>query len=146
LLPSHVSPEHTLLNLQAADVLREAHYQVNQFPPDIHLPDGGLFKPDLLAIDANGQILYIEVEAEANKNREQRLAKWRNAIQASGGQLYVFCDNRSCMRSIRSEINFTLGRQAAQYYLTNLSDLQSGERAADGSGIWLEVRPNHAES
>jgi hypothetical protein len=145
LLARHVSPEHTLLNLQAADVLREAEYQVNSFPPDIHLHDGRLFKPDLLAIDPNGKTLYVEVEVEANKNLEQRQAKWRNGLQASGGQLYVFCDNRSCMRSIRSEINFSLGQQAGQCYLTNLTDLQAGKRAADG-GIWLDVRLNRSFS
>ena len=143
LLARHVSPEHTLLNLQAADALREAGYQINAFPSDIHLPDGGLFKPDLLAVDQNGQIFYIEVETEANKNREQRQAKWRNALQAGGSQLYVFCDNRACMRSIRSEINFSLGRQAGQYFLTNLVDLQAGKRASDG-GIWLDARRNQA--
>ena len=145
LLGRHVSPEHTLLNLQAADMLREAEYQVNAFPPDIHLPDGSLFKPDLVAIDPNGKTLYVEVEAGANKNHEQRQAKWRNALQASGGEIYVFCDNRSCMRSIRSEINFSLGRQAVQCCLTNLADLQVGKRAADG-GIWLDVRLNRSFS
>ncbi len=145
LLARHVSPEHTLLNLQAADLLREAEYQVNSFPPDIHLPDGSLFKPDLMAVDANGQTYFIEVEVEANKNHEQRQAKWRNALQASGGQVYVFCDNRSCMRSIRSEINFSLGRQAGQCCVTNLADLQAGKRAADG-GIWLDVRQNRSFS
>jgi hypothetical protein len=141
LLSRHVSPEHTLLNLQAADVLREAEYQVNSYPPDIHLPDGSLFKPDLVAIDPNGKTLYIEVEVEANKNHEQRQVKWRNAFQASGGEVYVFCDNRSCMRSIRSEINFSHGRQSGQCCLTNLVDLQTGKRAADG-GIWLDFRQN----
>jgi len=145
LLGRHISPEHTLLNLQAVDVLREAEYQVNSFPPDIHLPDGSLFKPDLVAIDPNGKTLYIEVEVEANKNHEQRQAKWRNAFQASGGEIYVFCDNRSCMRAIRSEINFSLGRQAGQCSLTNLVDLQAGKRAADG-GIWLDVRLNRSFS
>jgi hypothetical protein len=145
LLGRHVSPEHTLLNLQVADVLHEAEYQVNSFPPDIHLPDGSLFKPDLVAIDPNGKTLYVEVEVEANKNHEQRQAKWRNALQASGGEIYVFCDNRSCMRSIRSEINFSLGRQAGQCSLTNLVDLQAGKRAADG-GIWLDVRLNRSFS
>jgi hypothetical protein len=145
LLSRHVSPEHTLLNLHAADVLREAEYQVNAFPPDIHLPDGGLFKPDLVAIDPNGKTLYVEVEVEANKNREQRQAKWRNAFQASGGEVYVFCDNRSCMRSIRSEINFSLGRKSGQCCLTNLVDLQAGKRSADG-GIWLDVRLNRTFS
>jgi hypothetical protein len=145
LLTWHVSPEHTLLNLQAADMLREAEYQVNAFPPDIHLPDGSLFKPDLVAIDSNGKTLYVEVEVDANKNHEQRQAKWRNALQASGGEIYVFCDNRSCMRSNRSEINFSLGRQAGQCYLTNLADLQAGKRATDG-GIWLDVRLNRSFS
>ena len=139
LLARHVTPEHTLLNLQAADFLRDAEYQVNPFPPDIHLPDGSLFRPDLIAIDPDRKTLYVEVEVEANKNHEQRQAKWHNSLQASGGQIYVFCDNRSCMRSIRSEINFCLGRQAGQCYLTNLADLQAGKRAADG-GIWLDVR------
>ncbi len=139
LLVRHVSPEHTLLNLQAADVLHEAGYQVNPVPPDIHLADGSLFRPDLLVIDSNGKTLYIEVEVETHKNHEQRQAKWRNALQASGGQIYVFCDNRSGMRSIRSEINFSLGPQAGQCCLTNLADLQAGKRAADG-GIWLDVR------
>ncbi len=145
LLGRHISPEHTLLNLQAVDTLRGAAYQVNSFPPDIHLPDGSLFKPDLVAIDPSGKTLYIEVEVEANKNPEQRHAKWRNAFQASGGEIYVFCDNRSCMRTIRSEINFSLGRQAGQCSLTNLADLQAGKRAADG-GVWLDIRQNRSFS
>ena len=145
LLARHVSPGHTLLNLQAADLLREAEYQVNSFPPDIHLPDGSLFKPDLVAVDVNGKTYFIEVEVEANKNQVQRQAKWHNALQASGGQIYVFCDNRSCMRSIRSEINFSLGRQAGQCCLTNLADLQAGKRASDG-GIWLDARQSRSFS
>jgi hypothetical protein len=139
LLPRHVSPEHTLLNLQAADFLREAGCRVEMFPGDIHLAGGGLYRPDLLAATPEGEVLYIEVEAEANKNREQRQAKWRNCLQAGGGQIYVFCDNRSCMRAVRSEINYCLGREAARCHLTNLADLQAGLRAADG-GIWLDVR------
>jgi len=47
------------------------------------------------------------------------------------------------MRSIRSEINFNLSRQAGQYGLTNLADLQAGKRAADGE-IWLDVRKNRS--
>ena len=145
LLVRHVSPEHTLLNLQVADVLRDAGCQVDLTPPDIHLPGGGLFKPDLLVSDPEGKTLYIEVEAEANKNREQRLAKWRNALQANGGCLYIFCDNRPCMKSVRSEINFALGRNVEQCFMTNLAELQTGKRAVDG-GIWLDVRQNKAET
>jgi hypothetical protein len=92
-----------------------------------------------------GKTEYNEVEVENNNKHEQRQAKWHNAFQASGGEIYVFCDNRSCMRSIRSEINFSLGRQTGQCSLTKLADHQAGKRATDG-GIWLDVRQNRSFS
>jgi hypothetical protein len=139
LLERHVSPEHTLLNLQAADVLREAGYQVNLTPPDLNLPDGGLFKPDLALIDEQGSLLFVEVERDTDKNIEQRQAKWRNFHQASGGKMYVVCDNRSCMRNIRSEINYCLGNKPLVVSLTNLADIQAGNRG-EGDSVWLEIR------
>ena len=139
LLERHVSPEHTLLNLQAADVLREAGYQVNLTPPDVNLPDGGLFKPDLVLIDEQGTLLFVEVERDTDKNVEQRQSKWRNFYQASGGKMYVVCDNRSCMRNIRSEINYCLGNRLLTVLLTNLADLQTGKRG-EGDSVWLEER------
>ncbi len=140
LLERHVSSEHTLLNLQAADVLREAGYQVNLTPPDVNLPDGGLFKPDLVLIDEQGSLLFVEVERDTDKNIEQRQAKWRNFHQASGGKMFVVCDNRSCMRNIRSEINYCLGNMAVVVVsLTNLADLQAGKRG-EGDNIWLEIK------
>jgi len=139
LLERHVSPEHTLLNLQATDVLREAGYQVNLTPPEITLPDGGLFRPDLVVVDDQGATHFVEVERDANKNLEQRQAKWRNFYQASGGRMFVVCDNRSCMRNIRSEINYCLGNRFLVVSLTNLVDLQTGKRG-EGDSVWLEVR------
>ena len=139
LLERHVSPEHTLLNLQAADVLREAGYQVNLTPPDVNLPDGGLFKPDLVLIDEQGSLLFVEVERDTDKNIEQRQAKWRNFHQASGGNMFVVCDNRSCMRNIRSEINYCLGNRSLAISMTNLADLQAGKRG-EGDSVWLEAR------
>ena len=139
LLERHVSPEHTLLNLQAADVLREAGYQVDLTPPEITLPDGGLFRPDLAIVDDQGATHFVEVERDVDKNLEQRQAKWRNFYQASGSRMYVVCDNRSCMRNIRSEINYCLGNKSLAVSLTNLADLQAGKRG-EGDTIWLETR------
>jgi hypothetical protein len=139
LLERHVSPEHTLLNLQAADVLREAGYQVNLTPPEITLPDGGLFRPDLVIIDEQRVTHFVEVERDVDKNLEQRQAKWRNFFQASGGMMFVVCDNRSCMRNIRSEINYCLGNKRLVVSLTNLADLQTGKRG-EGDSVWLDAR------
>jgi hypothetical protein len=60
-------------------------------------------------------------------------------IQASGGRMYVVCDNRTCMRSIRSEINYVIGNLKAVISLTNLADLKAGIRG-EGDSVWLEVR------
>ena len=120
-------------------MLREAGYQVNLTPPEITLPDGGLFRPDLVIIDEQGATHFVEVERDANKNLEQRQAKWRNFYQASGGKMFVVCDNRSCMRNIRSEINYFLGNKPLVISLTNLADLQTGKRG-EGNNIWLEQR------
>ncbi len=79
------------------------------------------------------------MERDVDKNLEQRRAKWCNFYQASGGRMFVVCDNRSCMRNIRSEINYCLGKMSLIVSLTNLADLQTGKRG-EGDCAWLEVR------
>jgi hypothetical protein len=97
-----------LLNLQAADMLRDVGYQVNLTPPDVNLPGGGLFKPDLVLIDEQGTLLFVEVERDTDKNIEQCQAKWRNFYQASGGRLFVVCDNRSCKGNLSAFLPHTI--------------------------------------
>jgi hypothetical protein len=70
---------------------------------------------------------------------KQRQSKWRNFSHASGGRMFVVCDNRSCMRNIRSEINYSLGNKPLVVSLTNLADLQAGNRG-EGDSVWLEAR------
>jgi hypothetical protein len=50
----------------------------------------------------------------------------------------MVCDNRSCMRNIRSEINYCLGNKSLIDYLTNLADLQTVKRG-EGDSVWLET-------
>jgi len=64
---------------------------------------------------------------------------WCNFYQASGGRMFVVCDNRSCMRNIRREINYCLGNKPLVVSLTNLTDLQGGKRGERDS-VWLEMR------
>lgn len=78
-----------------------------------------------------------------DKNIERRRAKWRNFYQASGGHLYVVCENRSSMRNIRSEINYCLGNLPVEVSLTNLAELQAGKRG-DGDSIWLEIKQKNS--
>ena len=71
------------------------------------------------------------MERDTDKNLEQR--------QASGGKMFVVCDNRSCMRNVRSETNYCPGNMAVVVSLTNLANLQAGKRG-EGDSVWLEAR------
>lgn len=141
LLRRHKSPEHTLLNIQAADVLEEiGGYRIAEQAPDIQLPDGSLFIPDLVATDPRtGEMLFVEVERDAGKDRGARLRKWKNVLNATNGNIYVICDNVGCERAIQTEINQALGDARFISHLTNINSLRKGKRAQDG-GMWLSVR------
>ena len=82
---------------------------------------------------------FHQLRRDMDKNIEQRQAKWRNFYQASGGRMVMVCDNRSCIRNIRSEINFCLEDQSLIVSLTNLATLQAGKRG-EGESVWLEER------
>jgi hypothetical protein len=141
LIRRHKSPEHTLLNIQAAEVLADiGKYRIAEEAPDIHLPDGSLFIPDLVAADPRtGEMIFVEVERGANKDRGARVRKWKNVLNATNGNIYVICDNVGCERAIQTEINQALGDARFNSHLTNINSLRMGKRGQDG-GMWLSVR------
>lgn len=140
LIRRHKSPEHTLLNIQAAEALVEfGGYRIAEQAPDIQLLDGSLFIPDLVAVDPRtGEIIFVEVEREAGKDRGARVRKWKNVLNATNGNIYVICDNIGCERAIQTEINQALGDARFNSHLTNINSLRKGKRAQNG-GMWLSV-------
>ena len=141
LIPKHKSPEHTVLNIQAAEALIEfGDYEVIEQAPDIQLPDGSVFIPDLVACHRRtGETIFVEVERDTGKNRGTRIVKWKNVLNATNGNIFVICDNISCERAIQTEINQALGGFRFNSRLTNINSLRKGKRAQDG-GIWLSVK------
>jgi hypothetical protein len=138
LQPAHVSPEHTLLNIEVADFLQKEGYKILTEAPAIDLPTGGKFIPDLVA-EKGDDVFFIEVERGVSKDTRARQTKWLNFQAASGGRIYVFCDNLECMCGIRKELIDALGPHRAAFSLTNLAQLKNGDRGKDGS-IWLDRR------
>jgi hypothetical protein len=134
----HVSPEHTLLNMQVIDFLKGTDYQVIDIAPEIHLEEGRVFCPDLVLQGTDQRTIYVEVEREISKSSDRK-AKWENFCLAAGGHLYVFCDNRTAMHNIRGEIVFHLRSYEIWTSMTNLADLLNGMRGEAGS-IWIDNR------
>ncbi|MBI9050042.1 MAG: hypothetical protein JEZ00_11520 [Anaerolineaceae bacterium] len=141
LIRHHSSPEHTILNIQAVEFLIEAGYCVHTQVQKIQLSDGGTYIPDITVVDTNtGEILFIEVERDAYKDKFARKKKWMKQYEASNGKLYVFCDNLSCQRAIQGEINLALGEMKFDSFLTNLHSLRNGKRSIKNGSIWLSER------
>jgi hypothetical protein len=141
LIRFHSTPEHTILNIQAAEMLVEGGYQIQGQVQEIRLSNGGTFIPDIIAADRKtGEIIFVEVERDVHKDQSTRKQKWINLYEASNGNFYIFCDNLSCQRVIQGEINLALGGLTFNSYLTNLHGLRSGKRAEKDGSLWLSKK------
>jgi|GEM_PF-3545307 predicted RecB family endonuclease len=142
--PHHSTDEHTVLVIQAVNILEAAGYEiVSKGEINILLENNRLSSPDILA-RKDGREIFIEVERDVNKgNRAAREQKWQNAFDAGQGSIYLFCETPQLQKRLVQEINHALaseGRLArANTFMTNLEDLQAGQRHSDGS-IWLSQK------
>jgi hypothetical protein len=141
LLKQHKTPEHTFLNMRAMDILEElGDYSIELKSPEIKLPDGSLFIPDIVARkNETGQVIYVEVERGTGKDTDYRVQKWINFCVASGGQIYVVCDTKRAAKALTSEMNCALAGYTYNSYLTDLEELQAKKRGKDNS-IWVYQR------
>ena len=133
LLRHHSSPEHTILNIQAGEILVEEGYQIRGRAQSINLSHGETYIPDIVAVDSKtGEVIFIEVERDVNKDKISRKQKWMKFYEASNGNLYVFCDNLNCQRAIQGEINLALGGLAYNSYLNQLAWITKWETSRKG--------------
>jgi len=130
LIRHHSSPEHTILNIQAGEILINEGYQIRSRAQSINLSNGETYIPDIVAVDPKtGEVIFVEVERNVNKDQVSRKQKWMKFYEASNGNLYVFCDNLNCQRAIQGEINLALSGLAYNSFLTNLHGVRSGKRS-----------------
>jgi hypothetical protein len=141
LIRHHSSPEHTILNIQAGEILVDEGYKIRGRAQAINLSNGETYIPDIIAVDPKtGEVIFVEVERDVSKDQLSRKTKWMKFYEASNGNLYVFCDNLNCQRTIQGEINLALGGLAYNSYLTNLHGVRSGKRSERDTSIWLSQR------
>jgi len=141
LLRRHKSPEHTYLNLVVKGILEDGGYLVLLDAPEILLPGGEKFEPDITAQEiASGKIIFIEVERDTNKDETYRIQKWRNLCAASNGQIYIFCDTNKFMKgSLISQVNEALSGLKYSSHFSSVEGINNHERGVNGS-IWLKER------
>jgi len=141
LIRHHSSPEHTILNIQAGEILVDEGYRIQGRAQAINLSNGDTYIPDIVAVDPKtGEVIFVEVERDVSKDQISRKTKWMKFYEASNGNLYVFCDNLNCQRTIQGEINLALSGLKYNSFLTNLHGLRNGKRATKDGSIWVSQR------
>jgi len=141
LIRHHSSPEHTILNIQAGEILVYEGYKIRGRAQTINLSNGETYIPDIIAVDPKtGEVIFVEVERDVSKDQISRKTKWMKFYEASNGNLYVFCDNLNCQRAIQGEINLALSGLSYNSFLTNLHGLRNGKRAGKDGSIWFSQR------
>ena len=133
---SHVSDAHMLLNLEAADLLQQAGYEILAHGHRHYLDGVRQAVPDL-TVYKDGEVIYIEVERSGKKS--SRPEKWVNLCELTEGQIYVFCQYPRSQKQLAAEIQQALldHHLACHLTLTNLADLRKGDRGPEES-LWLE--------
>ena len=141
LIRHHSSPEHTILNIQAGEILVDEGYRIQGRAQAISLSNGEIYIPDIIAVDPKtGEVIFVEVERDVSKDQVSRKTKWMKFYEASNGNLFVFCDNQNCQRAIQGEINLALNGLNYNSFLTNLHGLRNGKRAGKDGSIWFSQR------
>lgn len=107
LLSLHSSPEHVYLIIEAQKILEKAGFHVERYFTPIPVPDGE-YNPDLIAT-YKGTVIYVEAERDTYKKPGERQKKWRKAIHASGGELYLVFGTRAEIDPVLSRMLFTIG-------------------------------------
>jgi hypothetical protein len=124
LMACHKSPEHTLLNLEAADLLRDLGGTVNLFPLPVKLKNGGGGTLDVdLVWQYDGEVRYVECERETYKNSQQRKKKWHNLYQVTR-DFWIVVPNPSAQNALKNELTVWGVTQGHWFnlHLTNLSE------------------------
>jgi DNA gyrase/topoisomerase IV subunit A len=141
LIRHHSSPEHTILNIQAGEILVDEGYRIQGRAQAINLSNGDTYIPDIVAVDPKtGEVIFVEVERDVSKDQISRKTRWMKFYEASNGNLYVFCDNLNCQRAIQGEINLAISGLNYNSFLTNLHGLRNGKRAGKDGSIWFSQR------
>jgi hypothetical protein len=140
LMKHHKTPEHTLLNFLVRDQLvNSGQYEVLLDAPELDLPTGERFVPDIVVKSNQGEIIFIEVERGTSKDDDYRVQKWRNLYAATHGNIYIYCDKPGFMKDLMGMVNQALMDFRYASHFSNYEDVRDGKRGQDGS-IWLNQR------
>jgi len=143
LLKRHHTVPHVYLILETQRVLEAAGFAVEQYPDAIQVADYGEYRPDLVA-QYGDQALYVEAEnTEALKNnRAQRRAKWRRAVVAGQGKLYITVWRVPDGRALGSKIvSYTEDlNMPVTIYMVALDTYSTGNAPPEGMHIWAIER------
>lgn len=82
------SPGHGKL-ISDIEAILSKWYTTKTAQDPMMLPGGRQFSPDIIFTDFDGSSIYLEVETPKHISTKDLHAKWRNAVEAGGGKVYL---------------------------------------------------------
>jgi len=143
LLKRHHTVQHVYLILETQRILEAAGFAVELYPDAIQVTDYGEYRPDLVARYGE-QVLYVEAEntAALKNNRQQRRAKWRRAVVAGQGKLYITVWRVPDGRALGSKIVGHIEDMdiPLTIYMVALDAYSTGNAPPEGLRVWAVER------
>lgn len=100
-LALHKDGAHFYVILEVAGILATRYPSVDWLPSYVLVGDEKYY-PDIIAVDSDGNKIYVEVERGTYKAR--RDDKWLRAAAANSGVIYLVTPNQEAMAAIAAEI------------------------------------------
>jgi hypothetical protein len=134
-LALHKDGAHFYVILEVAGILATRYPSVDWFPSYL-LVESEKYHPDIVAVDSDGNKIYVEVERGTYK--AQRDDKWLRAAAANGGVIYLVTPNQEAMMVIAAEIEQVKANHSGQIRRLKAFNIRSyRENKADHSvSLW----------
>jgi Holliday junction resolvase len=135
-ISEHKTAAHATLIMQAKELLIHVDYKIVE---NVEIKQGNLhtFQPDITATK-NGQIIYVEVERDATKARQDAVAKLKNFRTFTNGQMYVFAENwRVQQEQVRLVQSDTILQPGDKLYICDMSKTPRNPDTEDK--IWSRI-------
>jgi hypothetical protein len=132
----HKTQAHAALIMQAEELLRKVGYEILD---SFEIRQGQLhtFQPDITA-KKNGHTIYVEVEREGTKARQDTETKWRNFRNFSNGEMYIFCENtKVAQETLRILTSSHIGYAGDTAHICNMAKTTKSPK--DEKEIWTKT-------
>lgn len=138
-LARQATPEKIYLMLRASDLLMQAGYHVDRFPPEMESGDARSYQPDLVARRETETLLIgLQTKFQSGAELQTNRARWQLHSRLNQDQIHVITPNPVITRAVRSAILSIRYGHPITVYVTDLDAMAAALQS--GASLWGSAR------